>query len=325
MKTTISVAMTTLNGEDFIEEQLNSILDQTLLPDEVIIFDDGSKDKTLELLENFRLKAPFKVKIYINEITLGYTQNFNLALQQCTGDYVFICDQDDVWLSNKIEVVSDYFDRNMSSVLIIHDLEYCTRDLTPFGETKIRRMAKLGNVSRDYVVGMATAIRGDFLRICLPIPNTPGISYDRWLHSCADVVGGKYLVPEVLALYRRHGANATAEKVVNSISTKNQYKLLWRLFLEPSTLKALKFVPPSPLTSWIRLHREKLIRRWCVDSSKIDSLIEWEEMRNEAKRSRNELLQLPHYRRIILILNLYRSGAYNRFYSWRSLLKDLLR
>ena len=98
-----SVAMCTYNGERFLSEQLHSFAAQTVLPDELVVCDDGSTDGTLEILEDFRRTAPFPVRIYRNEKNLGYVKNFEKAALLCGGDIIFFSDQDDIWLPEKVE------------------------------------------------------------------------------------------------------------------------------------------------------------------------------------------------------------------------------
>ena len=98
----ISLAMTTYNGEDYLEEQLESFLRQTRIPNELIVCDDGSRDSTLNILEAFQLKAPFPVMINRNVENLGYTKNFENALSKCSGELIFLSDQDDIWEANKV-------------------------------------------------------------------------------------------------------------------------------------------------------------------------------------------------------------------------------
>src|SRR3989339_673267 len=98
----ISIAMCTYNGEKYIEQQLNSFLTQTILPNELVICDDCSKDKTIEILQEFSKKAKFPVRIYLNEKNLGSTKNFEKAIGLSKGDIIFCSDQDDVWHNQKI-------------------------------------------------------------------------------------------------------------------------------------------------------------------------------------------------------------------------------
>ena len=93
----ISIAMTTYNGSKYLNDQLKSFSQQDQAPDELIVCDDGSSDNTIKILEKFSLNAPFDVKIYQNESNLGFTKNFENALSKCTGDLIFLSDQDDIW------------------------------------------------------------------------------------------------------------------------------------------------------------------------------------------------------------------------------------
>ena len=101
MKDKISIAMTTFNGERYLREQLDSLYFQTLLPDEIVVVDDCSVDNTKEILEEYHKKKG--LIYYINESNVGVNKNFEKAISLCSGDYIALCDQDDVWFKNKIE------------------------------------------------------------------------------------------------------------------------------------------------------------------------------------------------------------------------------
>ena len=173
-----SVALTTYNGERYLSEQLRSLAEQTVLPDELVVCDDVSTDNSIGVLKEFAEWAPFPVRILVNDTNLGYSQNFNRALSSVSGDYVFPCDQDDVWFPTKIEEMLEVLRGNPEVQVAIHDLEYCKSDLTPIGQTKIERMRESFDLQRSYVVGMATVIRRGFLDRCLPVPDAEGISFD---------------------------------------------------------------------------------------------------------------------------------------------------
>jgi glycosyltransferase involved in cell wall biosynthesis len=222
---TTSVAMATYNGAKYIRQQLLSIAHQTKLPSELVVSDDASSDDTLEIISQFAEDAPFAVRIISNPANIGYVRNFGIALAKCTGDIVFLSDQDDFWWPEKIETMMSWFAEHDEAELLIHDLKFCSEDLTSTSETKMQRMRRLHDVERDYVVGMATAIRSRFLKQCLPIPEEPGLTHDRWLHMCAESVDRKRLLPAVLALHRRHATNVTINNPVNAAGRR-------RVFLE---------------------------------------------------------------------------------------------
>lgn len=118
----ISVAMAVYNGEKYIEKQLDSILKQTVLPDEVIICNDCSNDKTTEILNEYLKKEVENKKVHIqifnNEKRLGYALNFKKAIELSKGDYIFLSDQDDIWNKDKIKICIDILAVN-SSILAL--------------------------------------------------------------------------------------------------------------------------------------------------------------------------------------------------------------
>jgi len=108
---TITIALCTFNGAVFLPAQWESILNQTRLPDEVVVCDDASTDETIALLKQYQTSAPFSVKIIQNPVQLGFNKNFEQALSQSSGDLVFICDQDDFWFPEKFAGHERLYDR----------------------------------------------------------------------------------------------------------------------------------------------------------------------------------------------------------------------
>lgn len=114
-----SVIISTYNGMAYIEEQLDSILDQSIMPDQVLIFDDCSTDGTDEFVLNYIQKNNLSNwKLHRNENNKGWKKNFIEGIWQATGDLIFTCDQDDIWVNNKIEVVSKIFEENTKIELL---------------------------------------------------------------------------------------------------------------------------------------------------------------------------------------------------------------
>ena len=108
----ISVAMCTYNGEKYLHQQLASIAQQTRLPEEMVVCDDCSSDSTPEIIEEFARTVPFPVRFFRNPQNLGSTKNFEKAIGLCTGDMIALCDQDDIWMPEKLARQAEMMERD---------------------------------------------------------------------------------------------------------------------------------------------------------------------------------------------------------------------
>lgn len=118
----VSIALALYNGSRYFEEQMQSVLGQTYAPIEVVVVDDGSKDKSYELAEAFAARDP-RVRLYRNETNLGLVHNFLKSVSLCRGSYVCFSDQDDVWLSHKVETLLRLMRSHPENALVYSDLE----------------------------------------------------------------------------------------------------------------------------------------------------------------------------------------------------------
>lgn len=203
---TISIAMATYNGAEFLPAQLQSFIKQTRLPDELVVSDDASTDGTLRILEEFASKAPFTVRILQNDSKLGYAGNFNAALMQATGELVFLSDQDDVWFDSKLQRIEQLALQQPEKSLFINNAELTDASLNSVRLSKLGQIRSAGLPDTDFVMGCCVAIRRELLDHILPIPAAYP-SHDDWLVRLADAMGEKYIVEDVLQYYRRHGSN----------------------------------------------------------------------------------------------------------------------
>src|SRR5712671_3439525 len=122
--------MCTYNGSAYLSEQLQSLAGQTRPPDELVVSDDQSNDgRTREIIEAFARDSPFKVRLSTNNQTLGSKRNFAIAIGRCTGDIIFLCDQDDVWRSDKLARIEKTFKSNPATGLVFSDAEVVDEDL----------------------------------------------------------------------------------------------------------------------------------------------------------------------------------------------------
>lgn len=114
----VSVALCTYNGAKYIEDQIRSILDQTLPVDEIVVCDDGSTDETLQIVDDIAKDTSIVVRIYRNENNIGVCANFQKAVDLCQGDIVFLSDQDDVWYPHKVKTIVEWFDRHPEKAVV---------------------------------------------------------------------------------------------------------------------------------------------------------------------------------------------------------------
>ena len=124
---TVSVALCTYNGETYLRPQLDSILAQSVVPDEIIVCDDISKDATVQILEEYKNQFP-QIRIFVNPENLGFIKNFEKAINLCTKDIIVICDQDDLWETDKISTILTFFTENKNRDGVFHDMSLIEGD-----------------------------------------------------------------------------------------------------------------------------------------------------------------------------------------------------
>lgn len=204
----ISVCMATYNGEKFIESQLKSILSQLSEDDEVIISDDDSTDRTLEIVRRLSDK---RIKIYHHETDHGFTRNFENALKYAKGDYIFLSDQDDEWLPDKVQTTiaalqeADF----VVSDCVTQDENGNVLDQSRFKTFKIKKGFWRLMIKTRYL-GCCMAFRRNVLKAALPFPdNTYYMEHDLWLASVAELYFNVKLINKPLIIYKRHGNNVS--------------------------------------------------------------------------------------------------------------------
>lgn len=211
-----SVALCTYNGERYIAEQLESILNQSIPPDEIIISDDGSKDRTLEIVAGIINTRKVNCKILKNPGPHGVTNNFLYAISVCENDCIFTSDQDDVWVNKKAETMLQIFSENERALLVFSNGELVDQDLKPLNcsmwesvgitdEMLNKQNWFLYLLNRCIVTGAAMAFKKELLMPDEEIP--PCWLHDGWLAWKAAVREGLIPCAEQLILYRQHGNN----------------------------------------------------------------------------------------------------------------------
>ena len=236
----VSIAMATYNGAKYLQAQLQSFVDQTWQPDELIITDDCSSDDTETIVREFAKTAPFKVEFYLNEKNLGYCGNFNVALMKATGDLVFLSDQDDVWFPEKIEHMIAVAERHPEALVVMNDAALTDEALNEVGLTKIGQIRSAGISMDGFVMGCCCGIRRELLDLCMPIP--AGFKgHDNWIVWLAEGLGGKTVEDKVLQYYRRHETNESqfiANRTTKVTRTQAIFHSLKNVFQKDAATKA---------------------------------------------------------------------------------------
>jgi glycosyltransferase involved in cell wall biosynthesis len=212
----ISVALCTFNGEQYLKEQLVSILNQSLAPFELIISDDNSTDSTLDLIEQYCEAAAFPVTILSNRSNLGIKANFEQAISVCTGDYVALADQDDVWSREKLEVFSRAIVAADLScpTLFFSDLTLIDSSGRPTGHTFLSKAGVSPPAKEHYNLlavgnfspGCSIVFDRKLVSSILPIPEG-AILHDWWINLIFSMCGKIERVPVTTMCYRIHASN----------------------------------------------------------------------------------------------------------------------
>ena len=220
--------MTVYNGEKYINEQIDSFINQTLLPHEIIISDDCSTDKTLEILENYKNEKKINFRIFKNEKNLGFTKNFEKAILKSTGDIIFLADQDDIWYKNKIQTIIDKFNENQNIFLIIHDADLVNEKLEK-SNLSLSSQIKSGFENTDiFITGALTSFNKKLMKYILPFPKNL-IGHDGFMHFVAKNLGTRLVIKNKLQMIRRH-SNNTSDWVASSLKKINRLDVIKKQF-----------------------------------------------------------------------------------------------
>lgn len=220
----ISVALCTYNGERYIREQLESILNQTTPVDEIVVCDDGSTDSTVSILQLISELAQGRIHIYLNDCRLGYSENFKKAISLCKGELIFLADQDDIWHPDKVSVIQRYFRQHNDKQVVFTNGQLLENRTIPshkegphdtlfdyffFGFT--RKMFQLGLDLEAFSIGNhATGAticgKGQFMKEAI---NTGHATYHDWLIALrAAETGALGVIKRPLIDYRLHDGQA---------------------------------------------------------------------------------------------------------------------
>lgn len=214
----ISIAMATYNGEKFIREQLDSILTQTITDWELIVCDDVSTDSTTTILEEYAQKD-VRIKIYQNKFNLGFKRNFEKAIDLCTGEYIALCDQDDIWYPNHLEILLNQIGEYSLSVgnsdIVNIDNVFLNKRMSDtdglqFVPQDTKKLIYRELLHFNPFQGASMLLRADFAQQCIPIPDEI-LFHDTWISHCSCMANGLIYTYNSVTRYRQHDKNITID------------------------------------------------------------------------------------------------------------------
>jgi glycosyltransferase involved in cell wall biosynthesis len=200
--------MATYNGARFVIEQLASIVNQSIPPNEIIVSDDASDDRTPDLIRAFMRTSKVKIRFIENEERLGYSRNFMSAITHASGDVIFLSDQDDIWRNDKIEVMLDAFE-NSEFLLLTHDISVIDNDAANILVNSYFSDLMKNSLPLDSnVKGCSLAFKRQLISK-FGWPTDENWTYDKWICLMASTFGWRSFVHETLISYRLHNTNAS--------------------------------------------------------------------------------------------------------------------
>jgi len=227
MNLPVYIILATFNGAEFLADQLDSLISQTKAQWTLLIRDDGSTDNTLEIIQDHAQKDE-RIQLLASDggVSGSALENFSILLDTAYAqgaEYIFCCDQDDVWEPSKLEILLALLKtlegKSKSPSLVHHDLAVVNESLEPIADSFIDLMQLQPSdqhnpqrlITRNEVTGCAMACNRALLGIALPVSDQ-AVMHDWWLALCAGYFGRLAFIPEKLVKYRQHGDNTIGAK-----------------------------------------------------------------------------------------------------------------
>lgn len=228
----ISVCLATYNGAKYLLQQLDSILPQLSTQDELLISDDGSTDETLSIIEGCRNT---NVVIFKNNFE-NPVKNFEFLFNQAQGNIIVPCDQDDVWLPNKLKIVRAHLEGKVLAAILMNadliDGQGKNLNKTTFQKWGTR-LGFTKNLMRNTYMGSSMAFTADISNIALPFPEKIAM-HDWYLGLLIERIGHLKMDAQIAMQYRLHSNNASLQG-----STFSE-KIKWRINMQRTVAKRVK-------------------------------------------------------------------------------------
>lgn len=213
----VSVAMAVYNGEKYIEEQINSILGMMQSNDEIIISYNASEDRTLDIIRKYE-EGDHRIHVVYDDGQSVET-NFNNAVKNCSGDYIFLCDQDDIWINDKVNQIVAYFEKHPKTAIVVSDGYFSDEELAIKGsifETLHTSASRYRNFIKGTYLGCEMAFRKKIKAKVFPVPIVnPPVAHDLWLGVFGVSYGNLDLMEEKLIIHRMHKCNVSNSRKLN--------------------------------------------------------------------------------------------------------------
>ncbi|MDD5052223.1 MAG: glycosyltransferase family 2 protein [Sulfuricurvum sp.] len=227
-----SIAMTTYNGEKFLRQQLDSIVSQTYTNLEIVICDDRSTDSTYKILQEY-VTLDDRIKLHLNDENLGPIKNFEKTLSLCSGTYIALADQDDIWMPNKVETMLNYL---KDADIVLGDCHIIDKNgiilFDSFFEQTNSKSGLINNLCKNSYIGCCMAFNRKILAKALPFPSDIPM-HDWWIGLIGEAFGKSIFCKEKLIAYRRHETNASASVGIS------QYGFLKKVYFRIIMLRNL--------------------------------------------------------------------------------------
>ncbi len=217
MSKLISICLATYNGEKYLQEQMDSLVAQTYENFELIVQDDFSSDNTVNVVESYSDRLD--IKLAINKSNLGYIENFEIALKKTSGEYIAICDQDDIWDKNKLQILIDNLQDNS---LIYSNSLLIDENGNSLGKTLSQKLknnfidsnSSLNFLYDNCVSAHSMLFSKELLNHIFPLPKN--IYFDQWIAATAANLDGVKYIDKILVNYRQHDSNTLGNRNKNS-------------------------------------------------------------------------------------------------------------
>ena len=292
----VSIAMAVYNGERFLATQLESLLHQTWKALEIVIVDDCSTDRTVEIIRQYQQQHPH-IKLLLHETNRGVTKTFETAVMACQGETIAMCDQDDKWHPEKISLLMNAIGKEdaicSNSVLIDSNDQLLNRK---FSDAMVMDSYYSGVpfLCSNCFPGHAMMMRTSFAKLIVPFP--AHIYFDRWISFCAASRNGIQYIDQELVYYRQHEYNTVGLGKTRNRKNKPTARQLFNLKRE----ELYSFREAPILDNETRVILEQMIvhfhRRWSLSRSLFFF------------RNMKTILQLknkPHYRKILYCIKMF--------------------